>query len=167
MTPEFEPIKVLGSILKSEMELADGQIMLGLENWAIPKTKGLYIALFYGPDVSVGQVNDFDPATNQEIQSVAMLHQIEIDAMSFNDEARLRKEEIIMAINSVFGQQTLEANLMKINELPSSFVPAPTLEETKQLNRFRLTFSMNALHQKIKAVNYYDQFGAAKVTTDA
>lgn len=165
--PTREPIKVLADILKHEMGLADGQIMLGLENWAIPANTGLYVALFYGPDTTVGQTNEFDPATLDEIQSVAMLHSISIDAMSFDESARVRKEEIVMALNSVFAQQHVSANLMRIGELPQSFVPVPELEETKQLNKYRLTFSMNALHQKVKPVEYYDQFPDPTVVTNA
>lgn len=166
LTPTTEPIKVLANILQVEMGLADGTIMLGLENWEIPKTPGLYVALYYGPDTAVGQTNEFDPANNTEIQSVAMLHEIAIELLSFNEEARLRKEEVIMALNSVYAQQKLALQLMQINALPQTFLAVPVLEETKQLNKFRISFSMNALHQKIRDVNYYDQFRNATVTTN-
>lgn len=158
MTPTIEPIKVFADIIKTEMLLGDGQIMLGLENWEIPKNEGLYIALLYGQERVVGQNNEFDTTDNVEVQSIAMLHEIVIEAMSFNSEARKRKEEVIMALNSVYAQNALDRNFMAINMLPQSFVAAPTLEETKQLNRYRTSFSMNALHQKIKAVDYYDEF---------
>lgn len=164
--PVAEPIKVLGDILKVEMILRDGQIMLGLENWVIPKDAGLYVSLTYGPDKTVGQSNEFNVVTNEEVQSVAMLHEIAIDILSFDGSARLRKEEVIMALNSVYAQNALDLASMSINSLPQSFLPVPSLEETKQLNRFRLSFSMNALHQKTKPVDYYDKFKDADVTTD-
>jgi hypothetical protein len=166
-TPPREPIKVLADILQEEMVLAEGQLMLGLENWEIPKNPGLYIALFYGPDIVVGSNNEFDPVALTEVQSVAMLHEIVIEAMSFDSSARTRKEEIIQALSSVFAQQELDGELMKISELPTQFIPVPDLEETKWLNRFRIGFHMNALHQKIKSVDYYDTFPAAGVTTSS
>lgn len=164
--PTIEPIQVLADILELEMAIPNGQIMLGFENWEIPKNKGLYVALFYGPDTVVGSNNTFDPVVNEEVQSVAMLHEIIIEVLSFDESARLRKEEVIMALSSVRAQQTLEANLMKISELPTSFIPVPDLEETKQLNRYRIGFHMNALHQKTKSVPYYDDFGTPAVTTN-
>jgi hypothetical protein len=164
--PSKEPIKVLAGILKQEMVLPDGQIMLGLENWEIPKNPGLYIALFYGPDTVVGQDNVFDPATTSEVQTVAMMHEIAIEAMSFDSSARTRKQEIVQALNSVFAQQELEDNLMKISGLPDTFLPVPSLEETKWLNRFRISFHMNALYQKTKAVEYYNTFVQPMVTPD-
>lgn len=165
--PMREPIKVLGDIIKAEMLLEDGQIMLGLENWEIPQTFGLYIALYYGLETTVGQSNDFDTSSLQEVQTVAMMHEIVIEALSFNEEARVRKEEIIMALNSVRSQNECGRYFMKINNLPQSFVAAPTLEETKQLNKFRIAFALNALHQKIKTVDYYDKFDGAAVTTNS
>lgn len=165
--PTREPIKVLADILQAEMGLVEGQIMLGLENWKIPKNEGLYVALFYGTETPVGSNNDFDSDTNEEIQTLAMLHNVVIEAMSFDESARLRKEEIVMALNSVFAQDHMDKYLMAINTLPQSFQPIPELEDTKQLNKYRITFAMNALHQKIKPVQYYDAFPDPSVTTNA
>lgn len=165
--PAREPIKILADILKAEMGIADGQLMLGLENWKIPENTGLYVALFYGPDAVVGANNDFDTTTNEEVQTVAMLHTISIDAMSFDESARTRKQEIVMALNSVFGQNLLSKNFMQINQLPQSFQPLLELEDSKQLNKYRITFAMNALYQKIKPVDYYDDFPDASVVTNA
>lgn len=165
--PAREPIKVLADILKSEMALGDGQLMLGNENWLIPANTGLYIALFYGPDTVIGSNNNFDTDTNEEIQTVAMLHTINIDAMSFDESARVRKEEIIMALGSVFASNQLGLYNMAIGLLPQGFVPMAELEDTKQLNKFRITFAMNALHQKVKAVEYYDDFPTPTVITNA
>jgi hypothetical protein len=93
-----------------------------------------------------------------------MLHTISIDAMSFDDSARLRKEEIIMALNSNFSSNHLDTHLMAISRLPQSFVPVPELEETKRLNKYRLTFAMNALHQRTKTTSYYDSFPTPEIT---
>lgn len=165
--PAKEPIKVLAEILKYEMGMQDGQLMLGLENWKIPPNTGLYIALFYGPDTVVGAGDDFNADDNTEIQTVAMLHSISIEAMSFDSSARLRKEEILMALNSMHAERAVSENGMRIGQLPQGFLPVPELEETKQLNKFRITFAMNALHQKVKAADYYDKFPTPEVTFDA
>lgn len=164
--PTREPIKVLADILVHEMDLQSGQIMLGLENWVIPKTEGLYVALFYGPETVVGQNNEFDSDSDTEVQSVAMMHEIDLEVLSFNSEARTRKEEVLQALNSIFAQQELGAEFMKINEIPNSFIAVPTLEETKMLNRFRIEFHMNALHQKTKVADFYNDFKQPAVTTN-
>lgn len=157
--PQAEPIKVLAMALQAEMGLSDGQIMLGLENWRIPENTGLYIALSYGVEQVVGSVN-YNSVDEQgaysEVQDVAMLHQIDVDVMSFDSSARLRKEEVLQALQSYAAQELMEQYQMRLASTPGSFAPVQTLEQTKQLNRFQITVAVNALHHKVKATPYYD-----------
>lgn len=157
--PEVEPIKVVAMALQAELGLPAGQIMLGLENWEIPKNTGLYVSLAYGAEQVVGNsnYNGLDElGAFTEIQDVAMLHQVDIDIMSFDSSARLRKEEVLQALQSYEAQQLMEQYQMRIASTPGSFVPVQTLEETKQLNRFRLSIAVNALHRKVKTTPFYD-----------
>lgn len=157
--PAVEPIKVLAMVLQSEMELHDGSIMLGLENWKIPTNTGLYISLTYGPDQVIGNnnYNDINEIGEYvEVQDTIMLHQIDVDVMSFDSSARLRKEEVLQSIQSYEAQQLMEQYQMRLASTPGSFIPVRTLEETKQLNRFQITVAVNALHRKIKATPFYD-----------
>lgn len=157
--PKAEPIKVVAAILKQEMGLDDGQIMLGLENWGIPKNKGLYVALYYGSELVVGNnnYNETDQQGNfNEVQDAVMLHQIEIDLMSFDSSARLRKEAVLWAVQSYTAQSAMEQYQMRLAATPGSFIQVASLEETKQLNRFKLTILVNALHRNIKTTPYYD-----------
>lgn len=159
LIPPVEPIKVLGMALQDEMGLVAGQIMLGLENWKIPENTGLYVALLYGPDQVVGNnnYNGTDVQGNfNEVQDVVMLHQIDIDVMSFDASARLRKEEVLQAIQSYRAQELMEKYQMRFASTPGSFLPVQTMEETKQLNRFRLSIAVNALHRKVKTTPFYD-----------
>lgn len=159
MIPQVEPIKVLAMALQAEMGLGDGQIMLGLENWKIPENQGLYIALSYGVEQVVGNVN-YNGTDAQdgytEVQDIAMLHLIDIDVMSFDSSARLRKEEVLQALQSYAAQELMEQYQMRIASTPGSFAPVQTLEQTKQLNRFMISVAVNALHRKVKATPYYD-----------
>lgn len=162
LIPPIEPIKVLAMILQAEMGLADGSIMLGLENWAIPKEEGLYVSLLYGTEQVVGS-NNFN-GLNQlgaytEIQDVAMLHQVDIDIMSFDSSARLRKEEVLQALQSFAAQEMMEKYQMRLAMTPGAFLPVQTMEETKQLNRFHITIAVNALHRKVKKTPYFDSIG--------
>lgn len=164
--PPVEPIKVVAQILKSEMGLQDNQILLGLENFPIPETENLYIALFYGADQVIGNTNfnGQDSAGNfTEIQSCVMLHSIQIDIMSFNNEARTRKEEVLWAIQSYFATQLLEKYQMRLASTPSSFVPIRTLEPAKQLNRFSIDIMINAVHTNVKSTPYFDSLQDVKL----
>lgn len=168
--PAVEPIKVLGMVLQQEMGLSAGQIMLGLENWAIPKNTGLYVALLYGPDTTIGNTN-YNSIDAQggytEVQSAIMLHSIDIQVMSFDSSARERKEAVLWAIQSYTAQQLMEQYQMRLAATPGSFIPVVTDEQTKQLNRFHITIAVNALHQNVKTTPYYDSLQPVKLVVDA
>lgn len=157
--PSVEPIKVMGMVLQQEMDLPVTQILLGKENYKIPKVEGLYVALLYGPDTTIGN-NNYNSTDAQgnfyEVQDAVMLHQIEIEIMSFDSEARLRKQEVLQALQSYYAQSLMEKYQMRIAATPTSFVPVDTIEETKQLNRFHVAVAVNAIWRKIKTTPYYE-----------
>lgn len=147
-------------ILQHEMGLEAGQLMLGLENWEIPKNVGLYVALLYGPETVIGNnnYNSLDESGEySEVQDSVMLHMIDIDIMSFDSSARLRKEAVLWAVQSYYAQTLMEQYQMRLAATPGSFSPVQnSLEETKQLNRFKITIMINAMHRNVKATPYYD-----------
>lgn len=146
-------------VLQSEMGLTSGQIMLGLENWEIPKNPGLYIALLYGAEIVVGNnnYNGTDVQGNfNEVQDAVMLHEIDIDIMSFDSSARLRKEAVLWALASYEAQTLMETYQMRIATVPVVFTPIISPEETKQLNRFKITIGVNAIHRNVKTSPFYD-----------
>lgn len=168
--PQVEPIKVLAMIIQEEMSLPDGSIMLSLENWKIPNNVGLYVALTYGPDTVVGSANynGNDASGNYvEVQAVAMLHQVEVDIMSFDSSARTRKEEVIQAIQSVYAQALMEKYQMRVLAIPTAFSSVPSLEPSKQLNRFRIAVDINALHVRTKPTAYYDTLQEVELTENS
>lgn len=166
-SPLAEPIKVVASVLSRQIGLTKGQLMVGLENWRIPKDRGLYVALFYGPEEVVGNnsTTGLDSAGNfVEVQEAAMLHHIDVDVMSFGDAARTGKEKVLWAIGSQAAQAAMETYGMRLGSTPSSFVPIPTLEPSKWLNRFRSTFAVYALHRNVNIVQYYETLAGPQVT---
>ena len=168
-TPAVEPIKALGEVLKSEMGLDDGQIMLGNDNWFIPDGQGLYLSLMYGAEIVIGNNNRCsvdDQGVFTEIQETAMLHTIHIDVMSFNEEARLRKESVVWALNSQTAKTVMDKYQMRLASTPGSFTVVDSPEPAKRLNRFQIVASVYALHRNVKKSDYYDTLKDVGITTD-
>lgn len=166
--PMREAIKVIADVLAGELGLISGgpksQIMLEYERFNIP-SKGLYIALQTVSGKAIGNNNYATPngpgptAGMTETQQVAMLYQIQIDLMSFGPEARVRKEEVYMALRSLRAQALMEQWNMQIARMPAAFQNAASLEETKMLNRFTMTIAVSALLTKTQPVGaYYNTF---------
>jgi hypothetical protein len=164
-----EPIKVIADLLVSEMGLTAGQIMLSGQKWNIPKDNELYIALFYLPSKPIGSNNYSEPTPSgmNEIQEMAVRHMIQIDIMSFGEnadsKARARKEEVLMALRSQKAQDLMGTYHMGIARIASEMVPTASLEETKYLDRYTTTIAVTALHRKVKSAAYYDTFQSPEV----
>jgi hypothetical protein len=157
-----EPVKVIRDILKSELGLTDKRIMLTNSKIDIDPGPGIFIALSYLHSKAFASNNYATPtpAGMQETQEVAMVHHIQVDIMSADESARMQKEQVIQALQSIFAQQAMDANLMNINKLPTEIIDTSSLEETKIMNRYTMNFSLFALHSLNKplAGGYYDKF---------
>lgn len=159
-----EPVKIIADIIQSELALSDDAVMLSYEKDFIPANEGLYVVMNYvGPGKIIANVNIFDTLTNEEVQQVTMLHVIQIDFMSFDASARIRKEEIAMALRSILSVQTSERYQMQIARMPTPFIDTSSLEETKRLNRFTTTVTVTALHTKRRPVGFFDRFNNAEI----
>ncbi len=158
-----EPVKVIGDILVQQLGLIgsgkNSQVMLTNERFNIPVTEGLYIALSYVDGKAIGNNNYFDGNAAVETQQVVMLYHLQIDMLSFNAEARTRKEEVYLALRSLFAQAKMERYRMQIARMPSAFVDASSLEESKMLNRFTMTIAVTAMTSKdVPVTDIYDTF---------
>ena len=160
-----EPLKVIADILAAEMMLTPGQIMLSNQTYVVPTTEGLYIVVGYLSSKFLGVTIVNTPTTSgmTETQCGSLDHTIQIDAMSFNDDARLRKEEIILALNSNTAEQLMGQNLISISRLPSQIQYLPEPNETKMLQRYSTTMRVKALSQKIINTDYFNQFQTPEV----
>lgn len=158
MSEQRETIKVIGDIIKNQMGLRDDQIMLAYSKFEIPETPDLYVALSSISAKAIGNVSTFDPTTNHEIISTTMHELIQIDIMSFNAEARKRKEELIAVIGSIYSEQQQEKYNFQIGRIPSELLNASNLEDTKFLNRFTVTVAVTSLSRIERFPSYYDQF---------
>lgn len=170
-----EPAKILRDILVEEMDLDAGQVMLSNQKFNIPTT-GLYIVISYvGPSKVLSRMSELQDnglGGQSEVQSIVMLHLLQIDIMAYNDPeggnaARTRKEEIAMAISSIYAQQQQEQYAMQIARHPGPFMDTSFLEETEMMTRYTTTLMTTSVNRKMKDTDeYYDTFPGAGLYPD-
>ena len=157
-----EIIKVVADVIQSEMELGNDRVYLYNQKWRIPPDEGLFVIVGFLTSKPFGAKTWYenDPITNEllEVQSVNQQETYTIDLMSRDSSARIRKQEVILALNSTFCQQMMEQYNFKIANLPSSFVDVSELEATAILNRYQLAFNALVVYRKVKSVQFFDQF---------
>lgn len=161
-----EPILVVADILQQGLGLADDAVALSYQKNILPKSNGLYVSLRYvGPAKCIANVNEFDAATEDEIQSCSYSNLVQMDLLSYDASARRRKEEATMAIASIYAVQQMEKYAMSIARNPSPWVDASSLEPTKRLNRFISTLTVFSVHRKVvPKAPFYATFAGALTT---
>lgn len=159
-TSAVEPLKVICNIIQSEMNLTAAQIATAYQDYKIPSDGLFVVAGYLGPTELIASQGYFDTATNEEVQEVSVKHTIQIDIMSMapDNSARIRKEELAMALRSFYSQKQQDINLIGIAWLQSDFTDASQQEGTTMLNRYVTTCAVNALHRKTKTAGYLSNF---------
>lgn len=160
-------------VLQKEMGLSNGRVYLWDQKLFQPTDNDLYIA------VSVPSCKPFSNVTKPAIvggqpdwsqveQSVNMLATLDIDIMSRGPAARDRKEEIILAFNSLYAQSQQEANSFYIGKLPpgARFVNLSMIDGAAIPYRFRISVNLQYAFKKTKAADYFDTFSDVQVTTN-
>jgi hypothetical protein len=164
------PLGLFCEVIQREMNLASGRVYLWDQKINQPTDSGLYIAVgvltckpFANTTAMDGSGSGLDA-----IQSVNMLATLSIDAISRGPEARDRKEEIILALNSIYAQSQQELNSFYIGKLPAGgqFVNLSNIDGAAIPYRFNLSINVQYVYRKIKAAPYFDDFSIPTVTTE-
>lgn len=164
------PLELFCDILQRELGLADGRVFIWDQKINAPIDLGLYIAVqvmgckpFANsrkevPDATLGMI---------EVQSANMMAMLQIDAISRDTSALLRKEEILMALNSTYAESQQELNSFKIGTLPTGFVNVSQIDGAAIPYRFSISVNMQYTISKTRQISYFDTFQPVEVTTDA
>jgi hypothetical protein len=164
------PLLLFCEILQNQLSLPQGRVFLWDQKIMQPTDSGLYIAVSvpicrpfgntYVPDGSGSGLN--------AVQSVNMMATLEIDAISRGTDARDRKEEIIMALYSVYSQQQQEINSFSIGRLPagSRFLNLSQIDGAAIPYRYKISVNMQYSVTKTLAVPYFGTFQGPTVSTN-
>ena len=158
-----EPLKVVAQIIQEQLGLDVFHVIDATEKFDIPVDQGLFVVLFdEGPSI-ISRSNWFDPSTNSEVQTHTMLHPIRIEICSFNHEARQRKEEVALALDSIYAQQLMEQYQCQVSSMTGKFQDASAAEPSSFLKRYSTVVNVMAIHGKVQPVDYFDKFNGATV----
>ena len=157
-----DPAKVLCDIIQAELELTNEQVLVYNQKFNIPTQPGLYVVVRYVSGRAYGGgsiITGTEGVTAMtETQQLLMNAIYQIDLMSADESARMRKEEVLMALQSLFAQQQCELYQMNIARLPQNFIDASDIEGTARLTRFTATIVVNSIYEKTKSAPFFDTF---------
>lgn len=155
-------------ILARELDLSPERVYFWDQKINQPVDSDLYIA------VSIPSAKPFGNNTKtgcvagifSSIQEVNMMATFDMDIISRGPAARERKEEVILALNSIYSQSQQEVNGFYIGKLPpgARFLNLSQVDGAAIPYRFKISVNVQYTVTKTKAVPYYDNFEQASLT---
>lgn len=160
------PLVLFCEIIQREMGLANGRVYEWDQKIMQPTDSGLYIAVSVPVCKPFGSGNKF--VNGIQVQSVNMMATVDIDIISRGPSARDRKEEIILALNSIYAEQQQEANSFYIAKLPASsqFVNLSNVDGAAIPYRYRISINMQYMVKKSPVAPYFDEFEDTEIVVN-
>lgn len=148
-------------IIRKEMNLNQQNIWIHSQNRKIPpQSQELYVTVGCVDFLPISSKSKFNPDNDTEIQTVYGRASVQIDILSRSREARIRRAELLMALNSYYSKEVQDKHQFRIFELPQRFINTSSLEGGSEINRFSLIIRAMISEDKVKTTSYYDTFNA-------
>lgn len=162
-------LELLCDILQNQLGLAPGRVYLWDQKINMPTDNGLYIAVSVPMCKPFG--NNISYLSSSGLNSngvVNMMATVDIDIISRGPAARDEKEQVLIALMSVYSEQQQEANSFHIARLPVSgkFINLSQIDGAAIPYRYKISFNMTYGVTKLKPVPYFSDFRQPSVVTN-
>lgn len=161
-------LMLFADILQTQLGLDNNHIYFWDQKIMQPTDNGLYIAISNKLNRPFSNQNTFDGTTNSQIQVVNMMATLDLDIISRDTTALMRKEEVLMALFSNYSLQQQFANSFTIGRLPpeAQFLNLSQLDGAAIPYRYRISINIQYAQTKITTTPYFDNFETPEVVTN-
>ena len=161
-TASRETAKVLCELIESQMGLSKDTVSIYNQKRRLTNKAGIWIDVaIIGQTIIAANTKPInDPAQPEllEVQTVVQQEVLQVDIMSADDSARLRRLDVVLALTGTGAQQACERYAMKISNLPQSFVDASEIEASARLNRYAITVTVLRSYSKARTIPTFTAF---------
>ena len=148
-------------IIRTEMGLDQQHIWIQSQNRKIPpNSDDLFVVVGCVDFKPISSKSYYIHTNDTEKQILYGRANVQVDIFSRSNEARVRRGELLMALNSFYSKGVQDKKQFKIFELPSSFINLSGLAGGSDINRFAIRFYAMISEEKTKSSDYYDTFNA-------
>jgi hypothetical protein len=161
------PLELVCDIIQTQMGLAQGRVYLYEQKINEPGDSGLFIAIGILACKPFGNNRKIvaNSATGMnQIQVVNMWANLTIDIISRGPDARDKKEQVLLALKSLYAQQQQELNSFFVAPISSSFQNLSQLDGAAIPYRFQIGAVIQYAVKQITSVPYFDSFSQPVVT---
>lgn len=155
-------------IIQSELGLASGRVYLWDQKINEPNDNGLFIAVSALNPKPFGNTLAFESSGGglQTVQSTNMVTTLSLDIISRDLSAYARKEEVIMALNSLYSQQQQTANSFYIGTISRGFNNLSEIDGAAIPYRYNISVNIQYFIKKISNAEYFDTFQDPTIATN-
>lgn len=160
-----QPDKVLAQIIQDRLNLPTGRVVLYDQNFKAPSDKAIYVVISTGLDTIISNVNKFNNETKQQEQFLTMNTEYIVEITSQDTSAKLRRHEVLMAINSNEAINKMEENNIRIFRT-KTIQDLSFIEGRSSLHRYRIPVIINHIEIIKSDTSYYEEYQKPEVLID-
>lgn len=161
-TATRETAKILCELIVSQMNLRTTDVSIYNQKRDLTKKKGIWVDVAIIGETTVASttrpVNDPLQTDLTEVQTISQQEILQIDIMSADDSARMRRKEVIFALSGTAAQQAAETYSLKISNIPQSFVDVSEVEASARLNRYAITVTVLRAYSIVRTIPTFTVF---------
>lgn len=165
----YDYFGLCADIIQKEMNLPPGRMWYYNQQISQPKDRGIFISLKQNRLKPFANRSSLKKNSNNQIftaQSINFHSVLEIDVISQSTEALMRKEEIILALNSDYSKSQQEKNGFYVAPISTDFINLSAIDGGLIPYRFQISFVLQYSVDKQVENNYFDNFQNTNIITN-
>lgn len=168
---KIEPEQLVIDIVKHELNLpdtygndSDGNIIpciaIGSQNVLLGTTDKLQVIVRSVYTKVLSNRSYEMPASSGITEKKQALYYdvIQIDFMSKNEEARVRRHELVQALKSIYSKYMCDKYCCRIYDIPEMMMNIGQIAGGSAINRWAIRFRISYMYEYTNSVDYYDAF---------
>lgn len=157
-------VHIIADIIKKMLNLGADQVTIENTKFNIPNDSRVYVSVKPLTARAIANRSYFDQ-DGFEWQSVNMFGPVDIAIYSRSTEAMVRKEQVVLALNSNYAKQQQQLNGFLIGSL-GNIVQLNNVDGAAIPYFYNVNFNIQYAVNSKKAVDYFDQYEATEPITN-
>lgn len=161
------PFHLVADIIRRELGLNNEQVVLFNQKYTVPNDGTLYVAIELLSSRVFGSTNRMVDASGMEQdQSINVFATLDIAVMSASTQAIYRKDEVVMALDSVYSRQQQELNGFYIAKVSDNIAQLNNIEGSRIPYYSNISVNIQYASRKQTVVPYFDDISEIEIETN-
>ena len=153
----MDPDIILCDIITTELSLSPERVVVYNQNYVAPSDDNAYVTVSKGTTRIISSTNEYDPNTDEQVQSVVLNETYNIEISSKSREALELLPNVIMALRSVYSEQQQEEENIRIFR-NREYIDLSLIEGASALHRYRIPVIVDSVKMKRSSITPFDKF---------